>query len=119
MRYPPSRRLDLVETLHGVQVADPYRWLEDPADPETVAWSHAQAELFDRWMADRPGRGELRERVGGLLAAGLVNAPVVRGGRWFFERRRGDQEHPVLLVRGADGSERALIDPGALSEDAT
>ena len=119
MRYPPASRLDLVETLHGVPVADPYRWLEDPAAAETVAWSQAQAELFHRWIADRPGREVLRQRVGKLLAAGLVNAPVVRGGRRFFERRRGDQEHPVLLVREADGSERPLVDPGALSEDST
>jgi prolyl oligopeptidase len=119
MRSPPASRLDLIETLHGVQVADPYRWLEDPAAPETIAWSQAQAELFDGWMADRSGRQVLRDRVGSLLAAGLVSAPVVRQGRCFFERRRGDQEHPVLLVREPDGSERALIDPGALSEDGT
>jgi prolyl oligopeptidase len=119
MRYPPANRLDLVETLHGVQVADPYRWLEDPAAPETVAWSQAETELFDSWMAERHGRPALRERMARLMSAGLVGAPVVRHDRWFFERRRGDQEHPVLLVREADGSERALIDPGALSEDGT
>jgi prolyl oligopeptidase len=119
MRYPPASRLDLVDTLHGFQVADPYRWLEDPAAPETIAWSQAQAGLFDDWIADRRGRPVLRDRIGQLLAAGLAGPPVVRDGRWFFERRRGDQEHPVLLVREADGSERALIDPGALSEDGT
>jgi prolyl oligopeptidase len=119
MRYPPTPRLDLVETLHGFQVADPYRWLEDPSAPETIAWSQAQAELFDAWSAERRGRPALQDRIGRLLAAGLVTAPVVRGGRWFFERRRGDQEHPVLMVREPDGSERALIDPGALSADGT
>jgi prolyl oligopeptidase len=119
MRYPPTHRLDLVETLHGFEVADPYRWLEDPATSQTKAWSQAEAELFDVWIAERPGRPVLRDRLGRLLAAGLVSAPVVRGGRWFFERRRGDQEHPVLMVREADGSERALIDPGALSEEGT
>src|SRR6266511_826862 len=118
MRYPSTTRLDLVETLHGVQVTDTYRWLEDPATPETVAWSQAQAELFDWWMAGFPGRRVLPDRVGRLLAAGLVSAPAVRE-RWFFERRRGDQEHPVLLVREADGSERVLIDPSALSEEGT
>ena len=119
MRYPPAPRLDLIETLHGFQVADPYRWLEDPAAPETIAWSQAQAELLDAWMAEPRGRPALRDQIGRLLAAGLVTAPVVRGGRWFFERRRGDQEHPALMVREPDGSERALIDPGALSEDGT
>ena len=35
--YPPAERLDLVERLHGRALADPYRWLEDPADPRTQA----------------------------------------------------------------------------------
>jgi hypothetical protein len=33
--YPSTRRGDLVEKLHGVEVADPYRWLEDPKSEET------------------------------------------------------------------------------------
>ena len=39
--YPAAERLDLVEQRHGLTLADPYRWLEDPADPRTVAWSAA------------------------------------------------------------------------------
>src|SRR6266545_297589 len=42
-----------------------------------------------------------------------------RGGLAFFERRRGDQQHPVLLVREPDGSERPLVDPSALADDDT
>ena len=34
--YPPAERLGLIELLHGHRIADPYRWLEDPADPRTV-----------------------------------------------------------------------------------
>ena len=61
----------------------------------------------------------MRERLERLLEAGLVSVPVLRGERAFFERRRGDQQHPVLLVREADGTERALIDPSALADDDT
>ena len=45
MRYPEAPRLDLVDDLHGHRVADPYRWLEDPADPRTREWSQAQDAL--------------------------------------------------------------------------
>ena len=31
--YPETRRDDLVEMLHGIRVEDPYRWLEDAAQP--------------------------------------------------------------------------------------
>ena len=119
MRYSPTSRLDLVEKLHDQAVADPYRWLEDPDAPDTIAWSQAQATLFDDWIASRRGREVFTDRIGRLLGAGLASAPVVREGRWFFERRLGDQEHPVLIVREADGSERALVDPGALAPDGT
>src|SRR5690349_2050174 len=40
--YPASRRDEVVEQIHGVAVADPYRWLEDPSKPEVQAWMTAQ-----------------------------------------------------------------------------
>ena len=61
MPYPPARRLDLVEELHGFRVADPYRWLEDGEADETEAWSKAQDELLAEWMEGRPEREAVRE----------------------------------------------------------
>jgi prolyl oligopeptidase len=119
MRYPPARRLGLVERLHGFEVADPYRWLEDAGSPETEAWSRAQDELLAGWLDGRPGREAVRQRLERLLGAGLVTVPVLRGELAFFERRRGDQQHPVLLVREPDGTERPLVDPSALADDDT
>ena len=52
--YPDAERLPLVDTLHGHAVADPYRWLEDAADPRTEAWSKTQDALFTE-ARDRPG----------------------------------------------------------------
>jgi prolyl oligopeptidase len=119
MRYPPARRLDLVERLHGFEVADPYRWLEDAGSAETEAWSRAQDELLAGWLEGRPGQEIFRGRLERLLGAGLVTVPVLRGELAFFERRRGDQQHPVLLVREPDGTERPLVDPSALADDDT
>ena len=112
--YPPPNASPLVDTLHGHPVADPYRWLEDAEDPRTVAWSKAQDALFAagaRHLAGqgaratpglRAGRGWRRSRV-----------PVWRGDRQFLMRRTAEQEHAVLLVVEADGTERILIDPMA------
>ena len=117
--YPWAERLDLVDELHGRRVADPYRWLEDPADPRTVAWSEAQDELADRLLFALPGRDRLRERLTTLLQAGAVSAPVWRGGRAFFTRREPGQEHAALLVTSPDGAERVLVDPGTLDPAGT
>jgi len=109
--YPPAERLDLIDSLHGHPVADPYRWLEDADDPRTQAWSQGQDALLHAHRATWNGQERLRSRVTELLGAGAVTTPVWRGERAFFLRRTADQEHAVLLVREPDGSERVLIDP--------
>jgi prolyl oligopeptidase len=111
---PPAERLDLVEDLHGYAVADPYRWLEDPADPRTVAWSAAQDELARAALDALPGRAALEERLRGYLSAGSVSVPLWRAGRRFLSRRLPGQEHSVVHLREADGTERPLLDPIAL-----
>ncbi|MER7080952.1 prolyl oligopeptidase [Saccharopolyspora kobensis] len=114
LRYPTADRDDVVEDLHGHQVADPYRWLEDPADPRTQAWSATQDQLARTWLDALPGREAVAGRMRSLLAAGSVSAPVWRAGRAFFTRREPGQEFPVLYVRDRDGSERVLLDVAAL-----
>jgi prolyl oligopeptidase len=117
--YPPAERLDLVEHLHGIEVADPYRWLEDPADPRTEAWSQAEDELARATLDALPGRDRLTERLTELQRTGSVRAPSWRGERAFFTRRQPDQEHEALLVREADGTERVLVDPTELDPTGT
>jgi len=112
--YPDALRLDLVEDLHGHRVADPYRWLEDPDDPRTRAWSAEQDELAAGHLGGLPGRDGLAGTLTKLVSAGSVSAPLWRAGRRFSSRREPGQEHAVLLVREPDGTERVLLDPVAL-----
>jgi len=115
--YPEAERLDLVEVMHGHPVADPYRWLEDPADPRAQQWSAQQEDLFSWWQARWLGHGErerLRDSLAALANAGALSAPVWRGERQFFTRRGPGEDHAVLLTAGPDGAERVLIDPSAL-----
>ena len=115
--YPEARRSDDFDVLHGSVVADPYRWLEDADDPETVAWSQAQDDLLRSAHVDLPGRDQLAARVAELLGAGTVGTPAWRGDRQFFMRRTAEQEHAVLLTVDPDGTERVLVDP--VAEDPT
>ncbi|WP_433871735.1 prolyl oligopeptidase family serine peptidase [Saccharopolyspora sp. CA-218241] len=114
LTYPRAQREDIVEDLHGHRVADPYRWLEDPTDPRTEAWSAQQDVLAREKLESLPGRDAITERMRSLLSAGSVSVPQWRGGRAFFTRREADQEFAVLTVREPDGTERVLLDVTAL-----
>ncbi|MDQ1517196.1 MAG: prolyl oligopeptidase, partial [Actinomycetota bacterium] len=122
MNYPAAPRQDIVEDLHGHDVADPYRWLEDADDPATRSWSKAQDELTRPFLELLPARDAFAARLRDL-SVGLVTTPSVRGDRFFVARRGADQEHAVLAVL-APGDDpltggRVLIDPSALSDDDT
>ena len=120
---PRTHRLDLVETLHGIEVADPYRWLEADDDPEVTAWVVAQNARSRALLDALPGRGAIRSRLLPLLQAPVTSAPRVKGDRVFTVDRGGDREQAVLCVRSAVGSApgpaRVLLDPAALLGDAT
>ncbi|MBP9200015.1 MAG: S9 family peptidase [Gemmatimonadales bacterium] len=118
--YPPTRRDDVVETLHGEAIADPYRWLEDGASAETRAWTDAQNALTAGWLAAVPGRALIRDRLGDLLSIGSLGAPAPARGRYFYQRRDAGQDQPILYVReGAEGADRVLLDPNRLNPRGT
>ncbi|HEX2290660.1 MAG TPA: hypothetical protein VHH53_10830 [Pseudonocardiaceae bacterium] len=116
--YPAAQRLELIEHLHGRPVADPYRWLEDPADPRTIRWAAEQDKLARETLDALPGRTALAGELGRLLSTGWVSVPIWRNGRAFFTRREPDGEHAVLYVReagpGGGPADRALVDVIAL-----
>ncbi len=114
MTYPRAPRGDDADVLHGRTVPDPYRRLEDPADPATVDWSRSQDELLDGHRAGWTARKRLHDRLAELLRAGSVGTPAWRGERAFHTRRTADQEHAVLLTLDAGGAERILVDPTAV-----
>lgn len=118
---PPETRAEPVrEVIHGVSIADPYRWLEDQNSPQTRAWIDAQNEYTERLMASRPGKDAIEKRVLELMKTDSAAIPIEAGGRLFFTRKAADQELPVLYMRqGVDGKDEVLVDPHPLSPDRT
>jgi prolyl oligopeptidase len=118
LRYPESRRVETSDVLHGVRVADPYRWLEDVGAPEVQRWMTAQDALARAELARLPERAAIAERAKALYYYEAMKLPVPRGGRVFYERRAADAEKAVLAVR-AGGLERVVLDPATWSKDGT
>src|SRR5260370_3283678 len=114
---PTTRREDFREILHGVEVPDPFRWLEDGAAPETGAWLAAQQE-YARPSLDTPNRERIRERLAELMKVDAMGFPFERNGYYFYSRRRADEQQSVIRRRhGLHGDEEVLVDANTMSAD--
>lgn len=125
MNYPETAIDPIVDVLHGAEVPDPFRWLEASDDPRVQAWTDAQNALTRETLQAVPGREALRDRLTELLSMGVITAPRIRsqaegGSRYFYQRREGTQNQPILYWRdGLRGSDHVLVDPSSFSEDGT
>jgi prolyl oligopeptidase len=112
-KCPPAARLDSAKDTYGnTVVSDPYRWLEDQNSPETRAWIAAEQKCTDAALSKLPGREQINKRLGELLHTDSFEAPMERGGRYFFRKRLAGQDLYVLYVRrGLNAPDEVLVDP--------
>jgi prolyl oligopeptidase len=119
-KYPPTRKQDLVEHLHGQDVPDPYRWMEDLDSDEIKAWIEAQNKVTFDFLERSPLREKIQKRMTELWNYEKYSPPFKRAGRYFFMFNNGLQNQDVLYwMENLDAEPRMLIDPNTLSEDGT
>ena len=118
--YPQSAKIDQVDYYHGVEVADPYRWLEDPNSQSTQDWIKAQNELTFNYLATIPVRDKIQQRLTQLWDYEKYGIPFKRGERYFYSKNDGLQNQSILYtLTNLDGEPRVLIDPNQWSDDGT
>ena len=100
LKYPETRRVDQVDTFHGVAVPDPYRWLEeDPRNsPEVATWIEAQNNVAREYLDAIPSRKLFEQRLTKLWNYERYSVPGQTAGRYFFEKNDGLQDQSVLYV---------------------
>ncbi|HEX3763923.1 MAG TPA: prolyl oligopeptidase family serine peptidase [Kofleriaceae bacterium] len=118
LSYPAARTGDVVDTHHGVAIADPYRWLEDMGSAETRQWVTAENGLTDAYLARLPGRDALRRRITEVIRHESFDPPVRRGARYFWTHSDGTQDQPVVFTAATlEAAPTALLDPSTISTD--
>ncbi|MGI8808183.1 MAG: prolyl oligopeptidase family serine peptidase [Acidimicrobiales bacterium] len=111
---------DVVEFLHGTEVHDPYRWLEDGGSEAVAGWIASQNARTRAVLDALPARSGLHARFLSLLQVAVVGAPAVAADRVFTLQRQGDQDQAVLVVRSAadpDMPPRVVVDPHGIAAD--
>jgi prolyl oligopeptidase len=125
---PVAEVKPVADMFHGTRVVDNYRWLEDGNSAETQRWV-AQEMAYTRSTLDHlAGRDAIQKRLTELLSIGSVTPPILAGRHYFYTRREGMQNQPILYVRektkdgltsGNDGPDRVLVDANQLAADGT
>lgn len=110
----------VVDTLQGVEITDNYRWLEEGDNPEVVKWENQQDEYCRYQLKRYPQRDQLQNRIDELMKIGYIDSPVIRGGKYFYMKRMGDEDHSILyLKRAVDSEAEVVVDPNTFSADGT
>ncbi|MEM8562275.1 MAG: prolyl oligopeptidase family serine peptidase [Pseudomonadota bacterium] len=120
--YPETARVAQVDTYHGTEVADPYRWLEaDVRESDAVRdWVKAQNALTFTYLEDIPERNAIFERMTELWNFERFGRPYKKGGRYYYSYSDGLMNQSQVFVQDTlDAEPRLLIDPNTWSDDGT
>jgi len=120
--YPVTRKSDHVDTYHGIDVPDPYRWLEDDRSEETGAWVKAQNEVTFGYLNNIDFKDQIKDRLKALMDYERISAPYKEGKYEYFYKNDGLQDHSVVYRKKLDnpaGEAEIFMDPNTFSEDGT
>ena len=121
LKYPETAREGVVDNYHGIEIADPYRWLEDDNSERTAEWVKAQNEVTFGYLNSLPQRKAIRERLEELWNYPTQSAPAKRGEWYYISRNSGLQNQSVIYRKRnlSDTEEEVFFNPNTLSEDGT
>lgn len=118
--YPATAKDNTVDTYFGVEVADPYRWLENDTSAATMAWVEAQNQVTFDYLQQIPFRDQLRKKLTDLTDYEKYGSPFKKHGKYYFFKNDGLQNQSVLYVQETlEAEPEVLLDPNKISADGT
>ncbi len=120
-KYPTSSIQPITDILHGIEITDNYRWLEDGNSAQTKAWVAEQNAFSRAYLENCPGREALAAELQRNFAQTLMWTPNRYGNRYFFLRREAGQNQAVLYFKddSLEHVEQLALDPNTFSSDGT
>ena len=119
--YPATKKIGHYDTYHGIEISDPYRWLEDDMSDETGQWVKSQNKVTSKYLRKIGFRKKLERRIKKLNDYEKVGAPFKEGNYEYFYKNSGLQNHSVVYRSriGSNQDPEVFIDPNTFSKDGT
>jgi prolyl oligopeptidase len=118
--YPKAEKQNVTDTYFGVEVADPYRWLENDTAQAVADWVEAENKITQNYLENIPFRDKLKQRLTSIVNYEKIGTPFKKHGKYYFFKNNGLQNQSVLYVKETiDGAASILLDPNTLSDDGT
>ena len=121
IQYPETKKITHSDFYHGIEVSDPYRWLEDDMSNETGEWVKIQNKVTSKFLGKIGFRKKLERRIKKLNDYEKIGAPFKEGDYEYFYKNSGLQNHSVVYRKriGSDENPEVFIDPNTFSKDGT
>lgn len=120
IHYPQAHKDDVSDDYFGVEVKDPYRWLEDDRSEQTAQWVKEQNGITFDYLDKIPFRHALKERLNELNNYPKYGSPFKKNGKYYFFKNDGLQPQSILYVQDSlEAEPQVLLDPNTLSDDGT
>ena len=120
LRYPVTAKTGQADTLFGIRVADPYRWLEDDTSHAVARWVDKENTLTSSYLAGIPFRSRMQKRLEEMYNYPKYTAPLKKHGLYVFSKNDGLQNQAVMYIqKGRNGTPEVLLDPNTFSADGT
>ncbi len=118
--YPASKKIDFVETIHGYEIEDQYRWLEDFTSKESKEWVDRQNKFTKKFIGKNKFKKAISKDLGDTWETESISIPYKVKEKTFYYFNDGTWQQSKLMIKDCGDCEaRVLLDPNTLSSDGT
>ena len=118
--YPDSKKINFEENLHGYNISDSYRWLEDFTSEESIDWIERQNKFTNKFIEKNKYKKRLRNYLNQIWKSESISIPYKVKEKTFFYFNDGSFQQSKLMIKDCETCEaRVLIDPNTFSKDGT
>lgn len=118
MRPPIAKTVPYSRTVHGDTTVDPYFWLRDRSDPNTMAYLEAENK-YTETMMQPTGRlqEELYQEILGRIVEDDLSVPVKRDTFYYYVRTEQGKAYPIYCRKqgSVNAPEAILLDGNLLA----